>query len=127
MKLNETIRFYRKQLNMTQEEMAAALGVSAPAVNKWEKGASCPDISLLAPLARLLDISLDTLLSYEHMISNQDIENMSVLLNQMIDKADTISAFTASKLYQHMSFKKTDPQYIHEIKQSLTSALHEIS
>ena len=40
MKINETIRERRLAKNMTQEQMAAALGVTAPAVNKWEKGGS---------------------------------------------------------------------------------------
>lgn len=40
MKIGETIRKYRKEQNITQEEMAERLGVTAPAVNKWEKGVS---------------------------------------------------------------------------------------
>lgn len=40
MSLGEVIRKYRKELNMTQEEMAEKLGVTPPAVNKWEKGVS---------------------------------------------------------------------------------------
>ena len=63
MQIGETIRKYRKEKNMTQEEMANRLGVTAPAVNKWENGNSYPDIMMLVPIARLLDISLDTLLS----------------------------------------------------------------
>ena len=42
--------------------MANRLGVTTPAVNKWENSNSKPDIELLAPIARLFDISLDTLL-----------------------------------------------------------------
>lgn len=38
MQIGEVIRKYRKQKNMTQEEMANRLGVTAPAVNKWENG-----------------------------------------------------------------------------------------
>lgn len=63
MQIGEVIRKYRKSRNMTQEEVANRLGVTAPAVNKWENGNSFPDIMLLAPIARLLDITLDTLLS----------------------------------------------------------------
>lgn len=63
MQIGEKIRKYRKEKNMTQEEMANRLGVTAPAVNKWENGNSYPDIMMLVPIARLLDISLDTLLS----------------------------------------------------------------
>ena len=40
MQIAEVIRTYRKKLNLTQEEMANRLGVSAPAVNKWENGGS---------------------------------------------------------------------------------------
>lgn len=48
MKLNETIRRLRRAKGLTQEQVAQALGVSAPAVNKWERGACCPDLALLA-------------------------------------------------------------------------------
>ena len=51
MKMNRIIREKRKNLGMTQEQMAAYLGVSASAVNKWEKGSTCPDIALLPGLA----------------------------------------------------------------------------
>ena len=40
MNIGTVIRTYRKEKNMTQEEMANRLGVTAPAVNKWEKGGS---------------------------------------------------------------------------------------
>ena len=40
MQIGEVIRKYRKRKNMTQEEIANRLGVTAPAVNKWENGVS---------------------------------------------------------------------------------------
>lgn len=40
MKLNEQIREYRKKVGLTQEQVANYLGVSTPAVNKWESGGS---------------------------------------------------------------------------------------
>ena len=58
MKINEIIRQRRIEKQLTQEQMADLLGVSAPAVNKWEKGISYPDITLLPPIARLLDTDL---------------------------------------------------------------------
>lgn len=73
MQIGEVIRKYRKARNMTQEEMANRLGVTAPAVNKWENGNSLPDITLLAPIARLLDISLDTLLSFQEELTMEEI------------------------------------------------------
>lgn len=75
MQIGEVIRNYRKENNMTQEEMAKRLGVTAPAVNKWENGNSLPDITLLAPIARLLHITLDTLLSFRDELTNEEINN----------------------------------------------------
>ena len=40
MKLGEIVRERRKALSLTQEQLADCLGVSAPAVHKWEKGVS---------------------------------------------------------------------------------------
>lgn len=40
MKMNEVIRKYRKEWGLTQEQVAGYLGVSTPAVNKWESGVS---------------------------------------------------------------------------------------
>ena len=54
MRIGEQIKNYRKTAGLTQEQVANYLGVSTPAVNKWEKGNTYPDISLLPALARLL-------------------------------------------------------------------------
>jgi len=54
MAISGIIQQRRKALGLTQEQLAEYLGVSTPAVNKWERGTNCPDIALLAPLARLL-------------------------------------------------------------------------
>ena len=76
MQIGEVIREYRKRKNMTQEEMANRLGVTAPAVNKWENGNSQPDIMLLAPISRLLNITLDTLLSFEEELAAEEINSI---------------------------------------------------
>ena len=55
----------RKELNLTQRELAEALHVTDKAVSKWERGAGCPDISLLEPLAEALGLSVDQLLTYQ--------------------------------------------------------------
>ena len=73
MEIGKVIRKYRKENNMTQEEMARYLGVTAPAVNKWENGSSCPDIMLLAPIARLLGVTLEELLSFRENLTEEEI------------------------------------------------------
>lgn len=61
-KLNEQITFLRKQNNMTQEELAKALGVSNQAVSKWESGQCYPDIQLLPELSGIFNVSIDILM-----------------------------------------------------------------
>ena len=56
MVISQIIREKRKQLGLTQENVAEYLGVSTPAVSKWENGTTYPDIMLLPALARLLDV-----------------------------------------------------------------------
>ena len=60
--IGDKILKLRKENNITQEQLANMVGVTAGAVSKWENGNSTPDITLLAPLARALDTSL--VLSY---------------------------------------------------------------
>ena len=76
--MNETFgkRIYRlrKSANMTQKELANLLGISEPAVCKWETDSSMPDIMLLTPLARALHTDLNTLFSYEATLSPEQVK-----------------------------------------------------
>jgi len=73
MAIGTIIHQRRKSLGLTQEQVAEMLGVTAPAVNKWEKSINCPDISLLAPLARLLKTDVNTLLEFDRDISQPEL------------------------------------------------------
>ena len=59
MKLNmgDTLRQLRRARNLTQEEVAAQLGISFQAVSKWERNEGYPDITLLPVLARFFGVS----------------------------------------------------------------------
>lgn len=57
------IRKAREEKHLTQEQLAAKLHVSSKAVSKWETGAGFPDISLLEPLAKALELSVIELLA----------------------------------------------------------------
>lgn len=63
--LGKRIMNHRKRLGMTQETLAAKVGVSAQAVSKWENDLSCPDINILPELADIFGISVDELLGKE--------------------------------------------------------------
>lgn len=94
MSMNIVIRDKRKEIGLTQEQIAEYLGVTAPAVNKWEKGTTYPDISLLPPLARLLKIDLNTLLCFNEGLSEKEIGYFSNEVVEAIRKNGYESGFT---------------------------------
>ena len=53
----------RKELDMTQKELAGKLEITDRAVSKWETGRSMPDLSLLQPLSHVLEIDVNDLLN----------------------------------------------------------------
>lgn len=63
MKLNEKIYYYRKRAKLSQEELAAQVGVSRQAVSKWELGDATPELDKLAALAKAFRVTADELLS----------------------------------------------------------------
>lgn len=81
MKLGTKLIELRKKKGLTQEQLAEQLGVSAPAVSKWENDASYPDITILCPLARALNTNVDTLLQFEEELTDRDItEKMNAII-----------------------------------------------
>lgn len=83
--LGGSIAALRKAKGLTQEQLAARVGVSAPAVSKWETGSSCPDIALLCPLARALDTNVDTLLQFEETLADEEvITRINAILEQAL-------------------------------------------
>ena len=62
LKIGNVIRDKRRAADMTQEELAARLGVSFQAVSRWENGAAYPDLELLPVLAGMFGVTVDELL-----------------------------------------------------------------
>lgn len=65
MTLGEKIQKHRKEKSMSQEELAALLGVSRQAVSKWELNDTIPDTENVIQLGKILEVSLDYLLKPE--------------------------------------------------------------
>lgn len=64
--IGANIARYRKEKNMTQQELANHLNISFQAVSKWECGQTTPDVYLLPLIASILGTSVDQLLGYSH-------------------------------------------------------------
>ena len=61
-KFGSFIARLRKEKGYTQKELAEKLSISDKAVSKWETGKSLPDISLLVPLADIMEVTVTELL-----------------------------------------------------------------
>jgi len=61
----ENLKALRKNREWTQEEMAEAIGVSPQSVSKWERGDTCPDITLLPVLSNLYKVSVDAIIGMD--------------------------------------------------------------
>ncbi len=74
--IGKIIAAHRKEKGITQEELAGHLGVSKPAVSKWESGQSYPDILLLPELAAYFDITIDQLIGYEPQLTKEEVRKL---------------------------------------------------
>lgn len=65
MYLSENLKKYRIIKNLTQEDVAEYLGITAQSVSKWERGESYPDITFLPALANIFETSIDLLIGMD--------------------------------------------------------------
>ena len=65
MSIGTTIKRLRKEKNITQEQLAEYLGITAKAVSQWECDRTAPDISQLPALANIFEVSADVLLGID--------------------------------------------------------------
>lgn len=84
----------RKERGVTQEELANHLGVSKPAVSKWESGQSYPDILLLPILASYFDITVDLLIGYEPQMEMANIRKLCHRMTKSFTKEPFEKVYT---------------------------------
>lgn len=72
LKTGEVISKRRKELGLTQNQLAQSLGVSFQAVSKWENSTAYPDIAMLPKLAAALNTTADALLGYSSVVTDYD-------------------------------------------------------
>lgn len=75
-KIGENIKRLRKERDMTQEQLAAELGVSFQAVSRWELGTTYPDIALLPVIAAYFDVTVDELLGVDMARREEEIREI---------------------------------------------------
>lgn len=86
------VKALRKQRNLTQEQIAEALGVSCQAISKWETNSSYPDISLLPIIADYFGVSVDHLLGHDTSKQNEEIERACKQADEYFKNNDYMTA-----------------------------------
>lgn len=84
--IGELIIELRKEKGMTQKQLAEHLHISDHTISKWERNIGYPDISLLQPLAEVLGIDVDVLLSGKRENKQQEPKTSSYLLNYVSER-----------------------------------------
>jgi len=90
------IKELRKKKDITQEKLAEYMNVSFQAVSKWETGAASPDLSLIVPLACLLEVSTDELLGMKNG-SDERQEELHRLWKETWSTGDTAKRYEISR------------------------------
>ena len=104
MSFGENLAKMRKELGMSQEELANMLNVSRQAVSKWESNSSYPETDKIVALCKIFNCSMDELIGLKHTEVGKEKRTFNkymVLFNRFID--DCIKAI---KLFYSMTFKQ---------------------
>lgn len=98
--IGKTIRSLRKELGLTQEELAEQLNVTSQAVSKWENETGMPDISQIVPLASVLGVSTDVLFGVS---KNSDDEGVWEIISEAISlKGEFVTVEGNRKCYNKL-------------------------
>lgn len=86
--LHQMIREYRRRQEMTQEDVANALGVAPQTISKWERAETYPDITLLPALANLFGVTTDQLLGMDQLREEHRIGTVYTRAREKLQKKD---------------------------------------
>lgn len=111
--IGKKIKTARNEKNMTQMDLADAMGISYQAVSNWERGNSMPDISKIPELCQILDISMDDLMGNEtstdtvkKIISD---DNADISLEELAEVAAIVPPMKMEQVFEE---KKDNPDKI---------------
>ncbi len=90
MELNEQIKKYRTEMNISQEELAEKIYVTRQSISNWENGKTYPDIHSLLLLSSLFGISLDQLVKGDIEIMKEEIKKDEIAKMNCYGKIYTI-------------------------------------
>ena len=107
MNIGQNILFYRKKLQLSQEQLAEQIDVTRQTISNWELEESFPDVKQMVKLTEVFGISLDTLVNYEVKESYDSNKEITI-----VSKIENVIA-KCNKIQASQTFKggKNSPKY----------------
>lgn len=85
MEFTERLKQYRKSAHLTQQQVAKQLGISQQAYGDWERGVKMPTHENSKKLARLFNVTLDTLMGNQQVDEEVDLSDVEMLFRTTSD------------------------------------------
>ncbi|MDR0936843.1 MAG: helix-turn-helix domain-containing protein [Oscillospiraceae bacterium] len=101
--ISDNLKRLRRSLDLTQEELANKLGVSAQAISKWERGDNFPDITLLPAIATFCEVSTEELLGMGVIRSEKRIEDAKKWTREYKQQQSFTGYEPVAKLWEELS------------------------
>ncbi|MEW9124582.1 MAG: helix-turn-helix domain-containing protein [Thermotaleaceae bacterium] len=95
-KIGKLIARLRKEKNLTQKNIADALGIQNKTVSKWECGLGCPDLSLWPELSAILDVDIIQMMEGEIISNKPDSGNIDKIRFYVCPSCGNILVSTGS-------------------------------
>lgn len=92
MDFSKNLRRLRQTKNMTQEQVAAALGISAQSVSRWECGTTLPDVTMLPAIAALYCVTIDDLYRETSVAYKNNAQRLSGVFESTLNPDDFLRA-----------------------------------
>lgn len=118
-KVGKYILNLRKELNLTQKQLADSLNISDKTISKWERGLGCPDISILPDLAKVLGVTVnDILLAEDNNIINLggNMKNLKFYMckkcGNLITSSKSLEVSCCGKILTQLSLQPMDSNHL---------------
>ncbi|WP_028510381.1 helix-turn-helix transcriptional regulator [Ruminococcus sp. NK3A76] len=113
MSIGTTIKQLRQEQDITQEQLADALGITSRAVSQWETDRTAPDISQLPALANFFDVTTDFLLGVDIRRKEEEVDKILKQVNKYQEQGDQLS--TAEYLREQLKIYPNEPDLLTEL------------
>ncbi|MGM9849361.1 MAG: helix-turn-helix domain-containing protein [Bacilli bacterium] len=104
MKFSDNLKKLRKDMNLSQEDLADKLGVSRQSISKWESGVVYPEMDKMVQLCKIFNLSMDDLLNND-VVEVKNTKEAKSSINKFIDSFFKYVNKTI-KMFSSMSFKE---------------------